>query len=63
MAALYHAVYERMRRVAADPSDDLHDVADAFAGVRDELFLDWAHVVPEGNARVVDAMLRAWDAR
>lgn len=61
VVALYHETYDRMTRVAADSSDDLYDLAHAFEGVPDELFLDWAHVVPEGNARVVDAMLRAWD--
>jgi lysophospholipase L1-like esterase len=59
---LYREAYARVAAVAAKPGGDLFDISGALAADPREIFIDFAHIVPEGNARVADAMLRAWDA-
>jgi lysophospholipase L1-like esterase len=59
---LFAETYTRMRAIAArDSADDLHDLSSVLADMRGDVFLDQAHLTPDGNARVAAAMLRAWD--
>ena len=59
---LFAETYARMRAIAArDSADDMHDLSSVLADIRGDVFLDQAHITPEGNARVAAAMLRAWD--
>lgn len=60
---LYKESYQRVAAVSADPADDLFDISNALANEKQDIFFDYAHIVPEGNSQVAKAMLAAWDSR
>ena len=65
-AELVADVYARVR-AAADSTEDLNYIADIFDGESRLLYLDWQHLVPEGNEivarRIVDALEQRGELR
>ncbi|MGH7718793.1 MAG: SGNH/GDSL hydrolase family protein [Gemmatimonadaceae bacterium] len=60
-ARFVSAVYERMRATAAS-ADGLYYLANVFDHEPRLLYMDWQHVVPEGNELVAKRMVEALDA-
>ena len=55
-------MYPRVHEIA--PCEDhLNDIADVFDGQTAFLYVDWNHVVPEGNTLVAERMLAVLDER
>lgn len=59
---LFRAVYWRMR-AAAVPADHVYDISRVFDEEAVYLYIDWDHVVPEGNALIAARMLALLDER
>ena len=57
---IVNAVYTRIHEIALR-EDHLHDISDAFDGQPGFIYLDWNHVVPEGNALVARRMVAVLD--
>jgi hypothetical protein len=51
MVAMYHLVYEKMRETT---SPHFHNLSTIFDTKEKTIFLSWAHITEEGNARVAD---------
>jgi lysophospholipase L1-like esterase len=51
MVTMYHAVYEKMRQTAFPY---FHNLSTMFDTKEETIFLSWAHITEEGNARVAD---------
>ncbi|MEO7360631.1 MAG: hypothetical protein ABI120_09890 [Gemmatimonadaceae bacterium] len=51
-----------MHVAAETAGDDLYDISRVLSNEKAELFIDYAHLVPDGNAIVANAMLAAWDS-
>lgn len=59
---LFNEVYPRVHEIAPR-EDHLHDISDVFDGQTAFIYVDWNHVVPEGNTLVAERMLAVLDER
>lgn len=59
---LFDAVYARVPGIASREAH-VYDISDVFDGQAAFLYVDWNHVVPEGNALVADRMMAVLDER